>query len=115
MYFQGEKRPMKECGYIEDTKEKGKIPLIGSLQRGEFSKTLSQALNEMKEEIWGMKNERQADILIFAHEGSPTTSYVGCEHSTTSSDLQCSISHFFMKKKKKEGEVPKRETLGDYL
>ena len=63
-----------------------------------------------------MKNERQEDILKGSpHEGSPTTSYDGCEHSATSSDLQRSDSHFFMKKKKKEGDVPKRETLGDYL
>ena len=106
---------MKKCGYIEDAKEKCKIPLTGSLQREEFSKTLSQALNELKEEIRGMKNERQEDILRFAHEGGPTSSYDGCENSATSSDLQRSINHFFMKKRKKEGDVPKRETLGDYL
>lgn len=52
---------MKKYGYTEDTKVKGKIPSSGSLQREEFSTTLSQAMYELKEEIWGMKREIHVD------------------------------------------------------
>ena len=50
---------MKKCGYIEDTKVKGPNPLSGSLQREEFSKTLSQPIYELKGEILGKKRERR--------------------------------------------------------
>ena len=50
----------------------------------------------------------------YIHEERSNYLSYGCENSTTSSDLQCSISHFFMKKKKK-GDVTKKETLSDYL
>ena len=45
-------------------------------------------------------------------EDSKSSSY-GYEDSDISSDLPCSISNFFMKRKK--GDMPKRDTLGDYL
>ena len=48
------------------------------------------------------------------HEESSNSSSYGCEHLATSSNLQCFISHLLMTKKKK-GDVPERETLGDYL
>ena len=63
-----------------------------------------------------MRNERQADILkMFAHEGSPTTSYDVCEHSATQSDLQHCSMPTFLARGEEEGETPKEETLGDYL
>ena len=49
MSFRGKKILMKKCGYTEDTEENGAIPLTGSLQREGFSKTLSQAMHELKE------------------------------------------------------------------
>ena len=45
-------------------------------------------------------------------EDSKSSSF-GYEHSTISSDIPHDISNFFMKRKK--GDVPKGDTLGDYL
>ena len=77
-----------KCGYTEDTEEKGKVPLTRILQREEFSKTLSQAMYELKEEIWGLKRERHVDPSGgFLHQERPNTSYYMYEHSTTQPDL----------------------------
>ena len=71
MCFHGKKKLMKKCGYTEDTEEKGKISFTGILQREEFSKTLSQAMYVLKEEIRVMKNERKVYLLIFSHCNVP--------------------------------------------
>ena len=49
----------------------------------------------------------------YIQEEDPKSSSFGYEHSAISSDIPCSISNFFMERKK--GDMPKENTLGDYL
>ena len=92
-------------------------PLLSGGKR--FSKILFQTLQGRSKDIKEMRRERHKipstrSTISINEEISNSSSY-GCEHSTTSSYLQSSIIHLFMTKKKKKGDVPKKETLGDYL
>ena len=98
--------------YTEDKEDKCPNPLSGILKGKEFSKTLFQTMHELKNEIRGMKNEIQADILErFSHEGSPTTSYDVCDHSTTQSDLQRCSMPTFLTKEEAEGGTQRMKLL----
>ena len=60
---------MKKCGYTEDTEVRGPNPSSGRLIGKEFSKTLFQTMHELKNEIRGVRNEIQVDLLKgFSHE-----------------------------------------------
>ena len=50
----------------------------------------------------------------FVHEESPSSSYYWCVHSATPLDLQRSTRPMFIASEMEEGNVPKKETLGDY-
>ena len=97
------RRRQKKYDYTEDTEEKGKTPLSGRLKGEEFSKTLSQAMYELKGEIKGMRREIHANkSRIVSHEGSPSTSYHVCEHSATQPDpKRWSMPTFLSKKEGK--------------
>ena len=63
-----------------------------------------------------MRREKHGDpSKIFVHEESPSSPYYGCEHSATPSDLKHSTRPMFISSGMEEGNVPKKETLGDYL
>ena len=49
------------------------------------------------------------------HRESSSFSYYGCEHSATQSYQQRSTMPMFIAREMEEGDVPKEETLGDYL
>ena len=81
-----------------------------------FSKLLLQTLHGIKKDIKEMRREKHGDPSTRSiHEERSSSSYYGCEHSATSSHLQCSTNHMFMTKKMEKGYVPRKETLGDYL
>ena len=91
-------------------------PLYGRIKGVKFSNIISQALHELEEEIRGVRNGRQKDILrSFSHGESPTTSFDVCEHAATQSDLQHCSMPAFLARGEEYGETPEEENLGDYL
>ena len=63
-----------------------------------------------------MRRDKHGDpSTIFVHEESSSSSYYGYDNSATPSYLQRSTSHMFMASEMEKGDVPKKETLGDYL
>ena len=79
-----------------------------------FSKLLFPNLQGRSKGIKEMKREKHEgpSTRSIQEEGSKSSSY-GYEHSAISSYIPCSIRNFFMKRKK--GDMPKRDTLGDFL
>ena len=65
-------------------REKGKSPLFGEMEGKNFSEILLQAMHDLKREIKGMRRKRhEGPSRIFSHEESSSSSYYGCENSTT--------------------------------
>ena len=60
------------------------------------------------------RERHEGPLRIFAHEESSSSSYYGCENSSTQSDLQCGTMPTFLAREE-EVETLKEETLGDYL
>ena len=82
----------------------------------EFSKLLLQNLECIIKDIKEMRREKHGDPSTrLIHEESSSSSYYGCEHSATPLYLQCSTSLMFMESEMEKGDVPKKDTLGDYF
>ena len=84
------------------------------MSRGkEFSKFLLQTLQCISKDIKEMRREKHGDPSTrFVHE--EISSY-GCDHSATPSNLQSFTRPMVIISEKEKGDVPKKETLGDYL
>ena len=81
-----------------------------------LSKLLLQTLHGISKYIKEMRREKHGDPSTrFGNQQSSSSSYYGCEYSATQSDLKRPTSHMFMTNEMEKGDVPKRETLGDYL
>ena len=73
-------------------------------------------MHELKGEIRGVRNERQADLLKgFVHEESPGTSDDVCENLATQSIPQHGSMPTLLSKEEGRGETPKEGSLGEYL
>ena len=70
---------------------------------------ISRDIKEMRMERW---RDSPRELI---HEGSSIFSYHGCDNSASPSDLQRGAMPRVITRYMEEGDVPKEETLGDYL
>ena len=87
------------------------------MSRGKrFSKLLFQNIHGISKDIKEMRRERHGSPSTRkVHEERSSSSYYGCEYSATPSYLKHSTRHMFLTNEMEKGDVPKRETLSDYL
>ena len=97
-------------------KDKKKTPLFGGRKEEKLSKLLSQTMQSIKRDLKEMRREMcRESPREFESEANSRFSYDECEHAATHYDAQRGPMPRFGMREIDEGQMPKRETLSDFL
>ena len=95
-------------------KNKEKTPLFGGREEEELSKLLFQTMQSIKGDLKKMRRERESP-KEFGSKANSRFSHDECEHATTHHVSQCSHMPGSAMREREEEEIPRRETLCDFL
>ena len=82
----------------------------------EDSLLLFQTIEEIIENIDEVERENWGDFLRgFVNGANPIYDHIGCEHSATHADPQCSLLPTFTARRMEEEDAPREDILSDYI
>ena len=93
---------------------KEKAPLCGGRKEERLSKLLPKSMQSIKEDLKKMRREMEC-LEEFGSRAKSRFSHDRCEHASTHYDAQCSQMPRYTMREMKEEEMPRRETLSDFL